>query len=264
MPTLPGAFLGLGLMGAGLLAIPMLLYLFFSFSQFALLMLFLAVPVGFAILASVFGILGLALGGSFVFLGMPFWSMTTSSNGLVLPAVFFLSFAFYRVWNQRQKVKKKRSSSNSKSNAFSGTAPPEPTPEAEYLFREREAMARFDEKLFGSAARAKTMGLAGSGVESSGSEFDMPIMGGDRSWRRSTVLMWTPRDVGFAAVAFGVPQRVCEWLEREHVDGRVALHLTDNDIAELFSVARPPLTFGERKLLKNFLERIGNIPQHEL
>lgn len=218
-------------------AVPFLVTLAVTVSHFAALLLFLGAPLLLFVSASVFGVLGVLVASAIAMVGVPLFSVALATKYVLLPAMgASLAFSGYRRYVARGGGGGGADEARAKQAPVAAEQSDEEDDAVEqYYAQQRDALHQFDERLGRAAAASSSDG---------------------ESARFASVTRWTSRDVAREAAAAGLPRRVCHWLEREHVTGRVVQRMDDADLAELLSSAKPPLTFGERKLLRELMRAL--------
>jgi hypothetical protein len=240
------------------LVIPIFLVFLAVASQLFVLTIVLSVPLLLLGAVSLFGVGGLLCVGGVAIATVataPVLALSSASQGLLLPALGVASIgSCWWLYRQRQARAARIAEMSSEASTSGST---EATADEAYLERAREDLAQFDARLFGSTSSdaAARMREPSKSPFSFGWMNDPPV----NIWgvRREEVERWNERQVARAAQSFGLPLRVCKWLARELVDGRVVLALTDAEQQELISTVQPRLTFGERKLLRDFLRYLS-------
>jgi hypothetical protein len=255
-PPTSTAILGLFLIAIMALVIPIFLVLLAVASQLMMLALVVGVPVfllgavSFLGLGGLLCISGVALTGAVV---MPVLALSGSVSVLAWPALCIASVGTYWLFSRRRRQRVDLQAADD----IQLPTPGETSPEESYLQRVREDLAQFDARLYGASAPDMLTETREN------TKLPFPLRLAQESpkkiWgvSRKEVERWTERDVAEAAKSFGLPPRVCKWLARELVDGRVVLALTETEQQELVSTVQPRLTFGERKMLKEFLRYLS-------
>ncbi|KAK4530557.1 hypothetical protein CCYA_CCYA04G1414 [Cyanidiococcus yangmingshanensis] len=259
-PRASTAILGLFLFAFVALVVPLFLVFLAFASQVFVLTMVLSVPLILMGVASLFGVAGLLCAGGLALTAAvmtPMLALSSAGQGLLWPALGMASIGSIWWVNRQRQTRLDRVMEMRSEDSTQASASAEPSPDEAYLQRAREDLAQFDARLFGSSspeAPTRTRETFQNPFRFGlGSEPPMNIWG----VRRDQVERWNEQEVARAAQSFGLPSRICRWLARELVDGRVVLALTDAEQQELVSSVQPRLTFGERKLLRDFLRYLS-------
>ena len=275
----PSAAIAVVALGVFLLSAPLVLAAAASLSQLLVISLLFGAPALLLGLVPLLGAVGVLLSGALMLLVLPLFSLTMVFKGILWPLAIIMVMGYFqnarkRRWQRVASQSMPSSTAVVDAPAAAGTERHSTAPDAaeeaaaaeeEYLRFAREELAQFDERLYGpSAARPSVIlgqphGLDGASVGNAPSALPQWFL-----QNADGMLHWRPVDVARAATVYGVPRRVCQWMEREHIDGRVVLSLTQVERAELLSAAQPPLTFGERKLLRDFLAQMLAVSRRRL
>ncbi|KAK4536731.1 hypothetical protein CDCA_CDCA09G2756 [Cyanidium caldarium] len=265
----PSAAIAVVALGVFLLSAPLVLAAAASLSQLLVISLLFGAPALLLGLVPLLGAVGVLLSGALMLLVLPLFSLTMVFKGILWPLAIIMAMGYFqnarkRRWQQVASQNMPPSTTVADVPAATGTERHSTMPdtaeeaaEEEYLRFAREELAQFDERLYGpSAARPSVILGQPHGPDGANAGNALSALPQWIQQNAEGMLRWKPADVARAATIYGVPRRVCQWMEREHIDGRVVLSLTQVERAELLSAAQPPLTFGERKLLRDFLEQM--------